>query len=139
MNNWDYYVRESYNIVRRAENELTINLAENIEAYLVLMFAHYLDKPLVNTEPICIKLLESTNKPITQRKEILKAVGDECLLIHSMEWGRPRWPTSTYYADMGQMAYMNRAFIVRPPEDLYDDLAFGFQNATRVLRKCRPE
>lgn len=137
MTNWDIYVRESYDIVRRAECELTINLAHEIEAYVVHLFAHYLDKPLINTEPVCIKLLASNIKPVAQRKAILKEVGDECLLINAMEWGKPRWPSSNYYADMGQMAYINRAFAERPPEDLFDDLAVEFQTATRILRKCR--
>jgi len=137
VNNWDIYVRESYDIVRRAECELTINLAHEVEAYVVHLFAHYLDKPLINTEPICIKLLESNTKPVAQRKTILKDVGDECLLINAMEWGKPKWPSSNYYADMGQMAYINRAYVVKPPEGLYDDLALEFQTATRILRKCR--
>ena len=137
MTNWDFYVKESYDIVRRAECELTINLAHELEAYLVHMFAHYLDKPNVNAQPVCIKLLESTHKTLTQRKELLKQVGDECLLINSMEWGRSRWPSITYYSDMGQMAYINRAFIVNPPDDLYDSLALEFQTATKILRKCR--
>ena len=137
MTNWDIYVRESYELVRRAECELTINLTHELEAYIVHLFAHYLDKPLVNTEPICIKLLASNIKPVAQRKAILKEVGDECLLINAMEWGKPKWPSSSYYADMGQMAYINRAFAERPPEDLFDDLALEFQTATRILRKCR--
>ena len=137
MTNWDFYVRESYNIVRRAECELTINLAHEVEAYLVHLFAHYLDKPLVNTEPICIKLLASNAKPVAQRKSILKEVGDECLLINAMEWGRTKWPSQTYYADMGQMAYMSRAYVGRPPENLFDDLALEFQTASKILRICR--
>ena len=137
MTNWDIYVRESYDIVRRAECELTINLTHEIEAYVVHLFAHYLDKPKINTEPICIKLLESNTKPIAQRKTILKEVGDECLLINAMEWGKSRWPSTSYYADMGQMAYINRAFVQRPPEDLFDDLAYEFHTTTKILRKCR--
>ena len=58
-------------------------------------------------------------------------------LINSMEWGKHRWPTEIYYSDMGQMAYMSRAYAERPPEDLFDDLAYEFQTATRILRKCR--
>lgn len=137
MNNWDIYVRESYDIVRRAECELTINLTHEIEAYVVHLFAHYLDKPLVNTEPIGIKLLSSNSKPIAQRKSILKEVGDECLLINAMEWGKTRWPSASYYSDLGQTAYMSRAYAVRPPESIFDDMAYEFQTATRILRRCK--
>lgn len=137
MDNWNIYVRESYELVRRAECELTINLAHELEAYVVHLFAHYLDKPQVNTVPVGVKLLSSVTLPTQAKKELLKNVGDECLLINSMEWGKTRWPTEVYYSDMGQMAYMSRAYIQRPPEDLFDDLALEFQTATRILRKCR--
>jgi hypothetical protein len=137
MTNWDIYVRESYDLVRRAECELTVNLAHELEAYIVHLFAHYLDKPRVNTVPVGVKLLSAVTMPVATRKQMLKDIGDECLLINSMEWGRPRWPTEIYYSDMGQMAYMSRAYAERPPEDLYDDLAYEFQTATKILRKCR--
>ena len=68
MNNWEIYVRESYELIKRAECELTVNLEHNIEAYLVHLFAHFLDKPLVNTEPLGVKLLSSNTLPVTQRK-----------------------------------------------------------------------
>lgn len=137
MSNWEIYVRESYDLIKRAECELTVTLHHNIEAYLVHLFANYLDHPMVNTEPLGIKLLASNQLPTSQRKSVLKEVGDECLLINAMEWGRPRWPSSTYYADLGQTAYLNRAFMVRPPEDIFDDLALAFPTATKILRKCR--
>ncbi len=137
MTNWDIYVRESYDIVRRAECELTVNLAHELEAYVVHLFAHYLDKPNVNTVPVGVKLLTASTLPTQAKKELLKNIGDECLLINSMEWGRHRWPTEVYYSDMGQMAYVTRAYLVRPHEDLFDDLALEFQTATRILRKCR--
>jgi hypothetical protein len=101
------------------------------------LFAHYLDKPLVNTVPVGVKLLTSVNLPVKAKNEMLKNIGDECLLINSMEWGKHRWPTEIYYRDMGQMAYVSRAYAERPSEDLFDDLAYEFQTATKVLRKCR--
>jgi hypothetical protein len=112
-------------------------LAHELEAYVVHLFAHYLDKPKVNTVPVGVKLLSSVTLPTPAKKELLKNVGDECLLINSMEWGKYRWPTEVYYSDIGQMAYMSRAYAERPPEDLYDDLALEFQTATKILRKCR--
>lgn len=138
MTKYEQYVKHSYEVIKRAENMLTVTVDEDIEAYLVQLFAHYMDKPQVNTEPVCIKLLECSIKPAVQRAPILKEVGDECLLIHSMEWGRPRWPSSTYYEDMGQSAYVSRAFVKHPPEMLYDDLAVEFKTVTKILRNCRP-
>lgn len=137
MSNWEVYVKESYQLIKDAEQSLTVTLEHNVEAYLVHLFAHYLDKPKVNTEPLGIKLMASTQLPISQRKVILKEVGDECLLIHAMEWNRRRWPNDTYYADLGMSAYMNRAYITSPIEELFDQLASKFTTATKILNRCR--
>ena len=137
MTNYEQYVKHSYEVIKRAENMLSVTFNEDIEAYLVQLFAHYMDKPTVNTEPVCIKLLESTTKPIRLRQSMLKEVGDECLLVHSMEWGKRRWPSETYYQDMGQSAYVTRAFLENPPDSLYDELAMEFDLVTKVLRNCR--
>lgn len=137
MSNWEVYVKESYQLIKEAEQSLTITLEHNVEAYLVHLFAHFLDKPAVNTEPLGVKLMASSTLPIPQRKEVLKAVGDECLLINAMEWNRRRWPSDNYYAELGQTAYVSRAYAVRPVEDVFDDLAVEFNTATKILRKCR--
>lgn len=137
MNNWDFYVKESYELIKRAENQLTINLSHEIEAYLVHLFAYYMDKPRVNTVPVGVRLLSATTMPLAVRKEELKAVGDECLLINSMGWGSPRWPSKTYYADIGQAAYMSRAYAENPPDGLFDDLAYEFSLATKILSCCK--
>jgi len=137
MTNWEVYVKESYQLIKEAEQALTIELEHNVEAYIVHLFAHYLDKPAINTVPVGIKLLSASTLPVSIRKDVFKSVGDECLLINAMEWGKKRWPSSNYYAEMGQMAYLNCAYAQRPAEDLYDDLATEFQTATNILRKCR--
>ena len=137
MNNWEVYVKESYQLIKEAEQSLTITLTHEVEAYIVHLFATYLDKPNVNTEPLGIKLLASNMMPVPQRKQVLKEVGDECLLINAMEWNKRRWPSANYYADLGTTAYMNRAYVVHPVEGIFDDMAYEFQTATKILRKCR--
>jgi hypothetical protein len=137
MANWEIYVKESYQLIKEAEQSLTINLAHNVEAYVVHLFAHFLDKPTINTEPLGIKLMACSQLPITQRKQVLKEVGDECLLINAMEWNKRRWPSDRYYSELGQAAYVSRAYAVRPVEDVFDDLAVEFDSATKILRKCR--
>ena len=58
---------------------------------------------------------------VNQRKHILKK----------------QTQSEIYYSDIGQMAYISRAYAERPPEDLYDDLAYQFQTASKILRVCR--
>jgi hypothetical protein len=137
MTNWETYVKESYQLIKEAEQSLTINLAHDVEAYVVHLFAHFLDKPMINTEPLGVKLMASSQLPVSQRKQILKAVGDECLLINAMGWNQRRWPTDTYYAELGCTAYMTRAYVQLPVEEVFDNLASEFTTATKVLRKCK--
>jgi len=137
MSNWEVYVRESYELIKEAEHKLTVNLDHNVEAYIVHLFAHFIDKPKINTEPLGIKLLSSNQLPVKQRKTVLKEVGDECLLINAMEWGKSRWPSSSYYQQLGQTAYQSRAWITQPVEEVFDDLAVDFDTATKILRTCR--
>jgi len=137
MTNWEVYVKESYQLIKEAEQSLTVTLEHNVEAYVVHLFAYFLDKPTINTEPLGVKLMASGQLPMTQRKQVLKEVGDECLLINAMEWNKRRWPSDRYYAELGQTAYMNRAYVQLPVEDVFDNLAAEFVTATKVLRKCR--
>lgn len=137
MTNWEVYVRESYELVTQAEKSLTVALAHDVEAYVVHLYAYFLDKPQINTEPLGVKLMASSQLPVTQRKQVLKEVGDECLLINAMEWNKRRWPSDTYYADLGCAAYMNRAYSQNPIEEVFDNLAVEFNTVSNVLRKCR--
>jgi hypothetical protein len=137
MTNWEVYVKESYQLIKEAEQALTVNLEHNVEAYLVHLFAHFLDKPNVNSEPLGVKLLSAAVLPVAQRKHLLKSVGDECLLINAMEWNKRRWPSDNYYAEIGCTAYMTRAYVQHPIEEVFDNLAVEFNTATKILRKCR--
>lgn len=137
MDNWEVYVRESYDLIKEAEEALTVTLPIEIEAYVVHLFAHFIDKPSINTEPLGVKMMTSITLPIRQRKMVLKEVGDECLLINAMEWNKRRWPSDSYYAELGQSAYYTRACVEYPIEDVFDSLSAEFHNATKVLRKCK--
>jgi hypothetical protein len=134
---WAEYVKVSFDLIKRAEEELTINLDHQTEAYTVHLFAHYLDKPLVNTSPVSLKILSATALPTEQKKVTLKEVGDECLMIHAMQWGFKKWPTDTYYRDMGSIAFSTRAFLTNPIDETFKNLSQNFELISNVLRKCR--
>lgn len=88
MNHYLTYVKHSYEVILEAESKLCVNLEHNVEAYVVHLFARYLDNPNLNREPVCIKIMEGTRLPIEQRKKVLSSVADECLLINGLEIGR---------------------------------------------------
>jgi hypothetical protein len=54
MTNYEHYLQHSYDAVKRSESMLTMHLTEELEAYLVQLFANYMDKPKVDTNRFCI-------------------------------------------------------------------------------------
>ena len=81
--------------------------------------------------------MEGMNLPKYQRKNIMTAVAEECLLINGLDLSRNRWPTSTYYADMGRMAFNNVAYTEDPADMFYITLANNFTLLSNVLNKCK--
>lgn len=137
MQHWMTYVRYSYEVVLEAESRVCVNLDHDTEAYLVHLVARYFDKPKFNEEPVAIKMMEGMNKPVEIKKDMLQRVGDQCLLVHSLELNKRRWPSNSYYQDMGQLAYSNVAYAHRPPDEFFEHLANRFGLLSRVLQECR--
>lgn len=137
MNYWLTYVRYGYEIILEAEARLCINLEPETEAYMVHLFARYLDKPALNTEPVCLRLMQGTNLPPNQKRQALTTVAEECLLINGLELAKQKWPTSTYYAELGSAAFEQIAYIKNPIDVFYTGLAGNFKLLSRVLNQCR--
>lgn len=130
------YVKHAYEVVLESEAKECIHLDHDTEAYVVHLWARYIDKPLINKEPVCIKLMTSLDLPTHQKKEKLKAVGDECLLINGLKLQQKRWPSNTYYKDLGQIAFQNIAYAEYPPELFFEELAEKFDLISRILNRC---
>ena len=137
-NHWLTYVRHSYEVILEAESKLCVNLHQDLEAYMVHLFARYMDKPMVNKEPICIKILESNNLPKWHRRDTLVTLAEECLIIDGLQLGKGKWPTEHYYIDMGRIAYDGVAYVDRPPDNFYIELAQNFSLLSNLLNTCRP-
>lgn len=136
MDNWTTYVKYSYQVILSAEHQAGIQLDQETEAYAVHLFARYIDRPTINQNPVCIKFLESLSKPKKVKCEELRAVGDECLLIHGLELGKPRWPNNKYYREMGQMAYVTIAK-TDAGERFFERLALQFDQLGDIFKRCQ--
>lgn len=137
MEHWLTYVKHSYQIILDAEAKLCINLEHQTEAYMVHLFARYMDQPNINNDPICIKIMESSSLPAGKRKQALLAAAEECLLITGLELTKPKWPSESYYTDLGILAYDQVAYAHQPVDTFYIDLAENFKLLTSVLNKCK--
>jgi hypothetical protein len=99
---WFDYVKSCYDLVTESETKTSVPLDSDIEAYVVHLMAKNFNRTDIGTNPIAIQLLTATSNK--NRTEYL-AVADECLLIHSYPLKKKRWPTPTYYHEMGTTAY----------------------------------
>lgn len=131
------YVKHAYEVVLEGECRAGVTLSQEVESYLVHVIARYFDKPNVNKDPIAIKMLSAMNLPKSQKRQKLQEVAEECLLIDGFGYGRNNWPSKEYYVSMGQIAYGNIAYIERPPEIFYENIATEFKTISKVIRKLK--
>lgn len=130
---WMTYVKHSYDIIMEAEQRALVNLEHELEAYLVHTFARYMERPYIAQEPVALQLMNSMQKTGELRRQHLERVAEECLLIFGLELGKSKWPTKTYYQEMGQLALEYRAYSPRPPDPFYERVAQHFGLLSSVL------
>lgn len=102
MNHWFDYVKSCYDLVLESEGKTNIFLEHEVEAYVVHLMAKNFNRVNIGQESIAIQMLEAIQKG---GKEKLTQAGDECLIIHSYPLKQAKWPTKSYYLDMGLIAY----------------------------------
>lgn len=101
-NFWLDYVNICYELVTESAARSSIVLDHTIEAYIVHLMARNMNRTDIGSSPVAIQMLEAVQK--RNVNEYL-AIADECLLIHSYPLRARRWPTPTYYHEMGTTAY----------------------------------
>ena len=99
---WFEYVKHCYDLVVESEGLTELILDHEVEAYLVHLMARNFKRNDIGQTAIAISIMEAMQS--RDRKDLV-AVGDECLIIHSYPFRQNRWPSPTYYQDMGQIAY----------------------------------
>lgn len=121
MKHWFDYVRVCYDLILASERETNIVLKHEIEAYVVHMMARNFERTDIGEQAIAIQMLENFHQ---RNKKQYELIGDECLLIQSFPFHRCRWPSESYYIEMGKMAYY-----MGDNEPMQNE----FINASRVL------
>jgi len=97
MQYWQEYVKVAYDLVLESEGLSSTFLNHEVEAYIVHLFAKNFNRKDIGETPIAIQMLLADSK--------YQPIADECLLIDSFPLKKQRWPSQTYYRDMGQIAY----------------------------------
>jgi hypothetical protein len=99
---WLDYVKYCYDLVIESEGNSKLILEHEVEAYVVHLMAKNFNRVDIGENPIAIQILTTMHKT---NKESYLNTGDECLLIHSFPIKRSKWPSPTYYLEMGATAY----------------------------------
>lgn len=99
---WFEYVKHCYDLVVESEGNSQLVLEHEVEAYVVHLMAKNFNRVDIGSNPIAIQVMTALNSP---NKEKYLAAADECLLIHSFPLKQTKWPTKTYYLEMGSVAY----------------------------------
>lgn len=97
---WFEYRRVAYDLILETEGQTSIYLDDEVEAYVVHLFATNFDRTDIGDIPIAIQMLTAM-----QNGQNYRPIADECLLINSYPFRKNKWPSNTYYKDMGQIAY----------------------------------
>lgn len=99
---WFDYVKHCYDLVIESEGRTELILDHEVEAHVVHLMAKNFERTDIGNDAVAIKMLTVIN---TGKRSELVDVADECLLIHSYPFKKQRWPSPTYYQDMGTTAY----------------------------------
>lgn len=99
---WFEYVKHCYDLVIESEGISELILEHDVEAYIVHLMARNFERTDIGATAIALSLLEAVN---SKNRDKLISVADECLLIHSYPFKKQKWPSATYYQDMGTSAY----------------------------------
>lgn len=97
---WLEYRKAAYDLILESEGVTAIHLDNEVEAYIVHLFASNFNRTDIGDKPVAIQLLTAM-----QNGKDYQPIGDECLLINSFPFRRCKWPSETYFRDMGQIAY----------------------------------
>ena len=136
MTNWQHYVKASYEMVTFAEpNVEPETLDETLESYVVHLLARNFREHSFGDKPVAISLMESMSLPCYQKKQAMSIIGDECLFIHGFEMKKRRWPSESYYRDMGTLAYGHASVAIPPDDPLYSHLEHNFTLLGKVIRQ----
>jgi hypothetical protein len=130
-----------YAIVNEAQTATHLMLNENTESYLVFLLMRFSQGAKLIESVLALDFLESLNKPRQRQVELLRDVGDKSLLFCGLFPGMAarRHVSLSYFADMGQAAYLTAGELYEDYSGLYVQLSKQFLNLQQILRAMRTE
>ncbi len=127
-------------LVNEAETACAAYLDQDIESYLVFTLMRFTDKPEIVKSMLGMEFLEGVDALGPQQHELLRDVGDKCLLYSGLfpEHAQKRRVSVDYFVDVGQSAY---GVLTELPEKIwrgpYPALCKRFVSMMDVLQTMR--
>ena len=138
MKDWNPYSKAGWELVTEATSVTPIYLDPEIEHFLVFTIARTIERNDIGSESVAIKILEARSIPRGRsRQPILRAIGEECLFIDAWDIKKRKWPSMTYYSQMGQIAFMQSSLSTRPNNELLEKASNSFTMLSKVLKSVR--
>ena len=127
-------------LVKDAEAEIHLQLAEILESYLTYLLMRFNNKPEMLGSVLAFEFMHSIAAQGVQQKEQLRDVGDKCLLLAGLFPKRAEYKLVkvSYFVDLGQGAYTLLASLSRQTiAELYTAVGQGFVKMMDILQTIR--
>ncbi len=100
-------VAEWHALVTEAENKYGKQLAQDLESYLVFLLQRFTNRPEIANTIAALEYLQSQQAGGTKQRELLRDVGDHCLLVTGLfpERAIRRLVPVSYFVEIGRRAY----------------------------------
>lgn len=95
-------------LVKEAREFSSISLSEDLESYLIFLLMRFTNHPEMANSILALDFLQNIKKLKTENQEIIREVGDKCLLYSGLFPGRAKRQRVqiSYYVDLGRRAYL---------------------------------
>lgn len=119
----DVYVDAFYSVVKETQNITGFELPEQLEAYIVMLLAHNMDRPNFLPEQSFAQAYLKLRRPASYNA---KELGDACLLVSGAfpTYGRRHGLNRKYYQNIGISSYEMVAETLNG--ELFKNLAIHF-------------
>ena len=137
MKNWQPYVKAGWELVCEAQGLSKTFLQPDLEAYLVHTVARTFEKTDIWDQPVAIRLMSAQHQPGLTKRIELRNIGEECLFIDAWGIKQPRWPSPTYFSDMGEIAFGMASTSTSPADALLELVSTNFKRMSQVLKQAK--
>lgn len=132
-------IAQWYALINEAEQTCNVTLNEEVESYLVFLLMRFTQNPQLANSVLAVDFLQGLQKNGELRQQLLKEIGDKCLLFSGLFPGLAtrRRLSSSYFIDMGQSAYSLVVGIGDQTSVLFAELSEQFAKLIAILQATR--